>query len=175
MIGTVLVLGVSTGRINIEGALLALGAALVYACYIVIGNRTVSNVSPAVTSLLISFFASISFLIIGLTNHSMVLTINSKAWMAVIGVGIFTVVAILTLFSGLKILGSIKTSLLSTFEPIVTTLGSILLLGQSFTWIQAFGGVIVLTGAVFIVTGQKGRMIKLSAEAGSGSILEDNI
>ena len=155
MIGMVLVLGVS-GRMNIKGALLAFGAALVYACYIIIGNRTVSKVSPAVTSLLVSFFASISFLIIGLTNHSITLAMTSKAWMAVMGVGICsTVVAILAFFAGLKLIGPTKASLLSTLEPVITTAGSILLFSQSFNWIQALGGGIILTGAVLIVTIQK--------------------
>ncbi len=171
MIGMVLVLGVS-GRINTEGALLAFGAALVYAGYIIIGNRTVAQISPAVTSLLVSLFASISFLIIGLGNRSMALPMTSKVWLAVMGVSVFsTVVAILAFFAGLKLIGPTKASLLSTVEPAITTAGSILLFRQGFTWMQAVGGVIILTGAVLIITIRKERLPSPDANKAFGNHL----
>ncbi len=151
-IGMILVLGVSLGQISITGMLLALSASVIYSCYIVIGNRIISQVPPLLTSSFVSLFASLSFLAIGLSTHNLSLHLQWSAWMATVGIAILsTVVAILAFFAGIKYLGSTKSSILSTWEPVVATLSSVLLLHQHLAWTQAVGGIIVLSGAFVVV------------------------
>ncbi len=53
-------------------------------------------------------------------------------------------IAILAFFAGLKRVGPAVTSIVSTFEPVVTVVLAWFLLGESLTALQLAGGAIVL-------------------------------
>lgn len=58
----------------------------------------------------------------------------------------------LTFFAGMNIIGPTKAAILSMIEPIVTFLLSMVFLHESMSSIQMIGGLIVLSGAMLVVT-----------------------
>ncbi len=162
--GLALVLGASFGVIDVYGVLLACGAALVYSCYIVLGNRVVRQLPSMVTSTFVSLFAAFSLLVIGLSNGSLVLQIGGQAFAAIVGIALFsTVLSMLTFFQGLKLIGSTRASVLSMIEPVITSGFSALLFGERLTLWQWIGGLAVLGGATLVVATQGRRATKEAA------------
>jgi len=61
-----------------------------------------------------------------------------------------TVLSITTLMIGLKWLGASLTSVLSTFEPVVSVVLGALVLNEAVSALQALGGAIVIAAAVWL-------------------------
>lgn len=164
-IGLIMVLGTSFNNINSYGVMLAFGAALVYSVYIVLGNRVVKQLPVMVTSAFVTLFASISYLVVGISTFNIKLDLTVEAWMAVAGVALFsTILAIFTFFRGIELIGSTKASILSMIEPLVTIAFSALLFYERLSLLQVLGGIFVLLSSVYVVTAEvrKGAAGKIS-------------
>ena len=141
--------------VKYQGVAMAVGAALVYSFYIILGNRVVKKVPPLVTSTFVALFTALGLLVSGLASGQIGFSFEGTAWFSILGLTLFsTVLAILTFFKGLELLGSTKSSILSMIEPVFTIIFSTVLLGESFTLRQLGGGLLVVAGAVFIVLAQ---------------------
>lgn len=155
--GMCLVIGTSFHNINLLGAFLALGAAIVYAIYLNLSNRVLSEISPDVATAYVSLSATAAFLVTGSVTHSLNFYFQPSAWFPIIGIAFFsTAVAILTLFRGMELLGSTRASILSIVEPLVTITISSLLFHDRLSATQWIGGLLVLAGA-FIVIQSRGQ------------------
>ncbi len=75
---------------------------------------------------------------------------TDAGWLKVIGSGIFIAVAYMTFFSGMQIVGPVKTSMTMNIEPIFTIAIATLLLGEHLAVIQLFGAALVLGGIALI-------------------------
>lgn len=150
--GLILILGASIGMINGLGIAFALGAAVVYSCYIVLSNRVVKTVPPLVMSTFIALFSSLGVLISSLFSGGISFRFEAAAWFPIVGLIVFsTVVAMLFFFQGMELLGPAKASIISMMEPVFTAILSALLLKEHMTVAQLMGGVLVLAGAVLVV------------------------
>jgi drug/metabolite transporter (DMT)-like permease len=151
--GLCLVLGASPAAVDLHGVLLAFAAAVVYSGYITLGNRVVREVSPAVTSAFVALFAAVAVGLSSLAGGSLNFQLTPSAWLGVFGIiGFSTLLAMLTFFRGLALIGPTRASILSMVEPLVTVLFSALLFADRLSLIQLAGGVAVLAGAVLVVT-----------------------
>ncbi|HJV34623.1 DMT family transporter [Geomonas sp.] len=149
--GLVLLLGASFSDANMESVLSILGAAVIYSCYILIGNRILKNLHPLVTSVYVCAAAGLTFLAYGLFSGTLNLAISQTAWLSIAGVAVFpTVIAVAGFFAGLRLIGSTNAAIISMLEPLITVLLSALLLGESITPLQACGGGILLSGALIL-------------------------
>lgn len=167
LFGMVFVLGSPGGNSNIIGVLLALGAAVVYSFYIVIGNRVALKVPPIITSAFIALFASVSFFIWGVFTDTLNFEFEASGWLPILSIAIFsTVVSMFCFFAGMNLTGPTKASILSMIEPVVTSVFSILLLQEKMSYPQIFGGLIVLTGAILVVVAREKAK---NAETGENS------
>lgn len=150
--GIAVVLGAPLDEVDGFGVLLAFGAAIVYSVYITLGRRVVAAVSPLMTSAVISAFAALSFLVFGMADSSLHFAFSGATWAVIAGVVVFsTILAMATFFAGMERIGATRASILSTVEPVVTIGCSALLLGEKLSWLQGFGALLVLTGAVWVV------------------------
>jgi drug/metabolite transporter (DMT)-like permease len=149
LVGMAFVVG-SPGQLNLVGVALAVGAAIVYAVYIIVGDRVSSRVSPLSTSAFVALFASMSFAVTGAATGSLHFDFAPGGWWPVIGVAIVsTVIAIGCFFAGVNAIGPTRASILSMVEPVVSIAAAALLLGVSMTGWQRFGGAVVLVGAAW--------------------------
>lgn len=83
--------------------------------------------------------------------------IPSEAWLGLVGVGVFsTFIAIQTFYAGAQRIGAAQASILSTVEPIWTTVLAFLLFDIRLTPIQLVGGAFILVGVLVAQTGPSG-------------------
>lgn len=150
--GIVLVLaGAGTGQIDPFGALLALGSALTYTVYILVGDRLAADVPALPLSALVCCGAFGTFLVTGTARHTIDLDVAPVGWLWLAAIAVIsTVAAILCFFAGLARVGPSKAAILSILEPVVTVGSAALVVGESMGPAQWCGGLLVL-GAVVIV------------------------
>lgn len=149
LIGLALTVGPAGGQVI--GIVLAVAAALIYSVYIIVGTGVMKQVSAIQSSAVI--FASA-----GLASGTLMLIDGphfptSPAGWAVIGgiVLIATILAVVTFMAGLERVGPTNAAMLSTLEPVVSVLLSVLLLGESLNPITLVGGALILL-AVIVLT-----------------------
>ena len=150
--GIALVLvGATTGRFDGLGALLALGSALTYTCYIMVGDRVGAGVPPVALTALVCTGAFATFLVTGALRGGTDLRFDPVGWVWLTALALVsTVGAILLFFAGLARVGPSMAALLSILEPVVTVTGAAAVFGERLTPTQWAGGALVL-GAVALV------------------------
>lgn len=151
LVGLILTLGVSFANISLLGILLGLAAAVTYSVYIVIGNRLLKNTDTLLATGYICSAAAIVYTATGLATASLQFSLPYSAWASIVAIAVFpTIVGILFFFAGLKKIGPTSASIISTLEPAITVLLSILLLGEHITLLQLAGGILVLCGVILL-------------------------
>jgi drug/metabolite transporter (DMT)-like permease len=151
--GLVLVLaGAGAGTLDPLGTALALGAAVVYSAYILVGDRMAGSMRPRLLAALVCTGAAVT-----LTAGAAVLgelrpgelTPGGWAWLACLAV-VSTVAAINLFFAGLERVGPTTASILSTVEPVVTVLLAFLVFGEVLGVMQLLGGALVLCAVLML-------------------------
>jgi drug/metabolite transporter (DMT)-like permease len=137
------------------GVGLMLIAALSYAVQLVIGQRVMYDI-PAPTMTLYAITAmALVVNVAWLFVTPELAEATSDGWRAVILMGIFTALSRLTLFLGVKHLGSIQAALLGVLEVVVTIVIAIVLLNEHLEMLQWLGALIILL-SVFLIRYEKG-------------------
>lgn len=148
LIGLALTVGPEGGQI--AGILLAISAAVIYSVYIIVGAGVMKQVSPIQSSTVIFAAAgavSGTLMLIDGPN----LPTTSTGWLVVLGIVLIpTILAIVTFLAGLERIGPTNASMLSTLEPVVTVLLSVLLLGEVLQPITLLGGALILIAVVVL-------------------------
>lgn len=142
-------LGTSTGQLDAVGALLALGAAVSYTGYIMIGDIVTRQIPPLPLAALVCTGAFGSFLVAGFVRGGTDLSFESSAWLWLTALSLIsTVGAILLFFAGLGRVGPSTAALLSSFEPVVTVVAAGAVFGEGLTGTQWIGGALVLAAVL---------------------------
>jgi drug/metabolite transporter (DMT)-like permease len=155
LIGLALTVGPEGGQI--AGIVLAILAAVIYSVYIIVGAGVMKQVSPIQSSTVIFAAAgTVSGALMLIDGAHLPTTTNGWAVIGAI-VLIPTILAIVTFLAGLERIGPTNASMLSTLEPVVTVLLSVLLLGEVLQPITMAGGALILI-AVVVLTRSEMRM-----------------
>lgn len=154
LLGTVLTIG-SVANTQISGVILGLISASVYATYVLVGEQVMQEEEPLTAcAVMISSAAIVYGGIVAVRGISFPTLLSG--WFALAALALVsTILAIGTLFAGIKLLGAPTAAMLSTLEPVVTIVLSMMILHQSVTKIQLIGGALILI-AVVIVAIDKG-------------------
>lgn len=146
--GLVLIIGTDNlngnGR-DLIGILFGLGAAAFYATVILL-NKFIKDIA-GIHRTLLQFFAAILILIpyVACTGGSSLSTLDGMGWFCLLIVGIVhTGITYCMYFSALKKLKGQEAAILSYIDPLVAVLVSVLILGESMTFLQVVGGVFIL-------------------------------
>jgi len=133
------------------GVMLAFGAAITYTVYILAADTVLHRLAPVVLTALVMSGAAAALAVRALATGGVTVSFDSSGWLW-IGciVMVSTVLAVLAFFAGLKRTGASTASILSTFEPVVSTALAALILGELLTPIQLLGAVLVLSAAVIV-------------------------
>ncbi|GAB2647576.1 hypothetical protein GCM10009743_23790 [Kribbella swartbergensis] len=150
--GIVLVLsGATTGHFDWLGGLLALGAALTYTGYILVGDRVTADVPPLALTALVCTGAFGTFLVVGSLRGGPDLGFAPIGWLWLAALALVsTVGAILLFFAGMARVGPSVASILSILEPVVTVVAAAAVFGETLSVTQWLGGSLVLA-AVLVV------------------------
>ncbi len=146
----------SNHPISLLGIFFGLLSSITYAFYVIGCKRFSSlNMDSAILTTVVCFSCSVVFLVLALFNHSLAFPSSLKAWIYILGLGIFvTAIPIQLMLEGLKRISSLRASIISVLEPLVTVLVGVLLLNESISTIQMVG-VIILLGSTLLIQFQK--------------------
>lgn len=133
------------------GAALALASALIFAVYMVYTDRLQTAVSTAVTSFWIAVGAGLTFLVAATVSADLTLSVARPVWfyMAALGV-VSTALGYGLFFKGLRTLGPVRTSIISTAEPVWAALLGWIVLAQPVTVGMALGGACIAVAVVLL-------------------------
>ncbi len=149
-IGAILVIGIKFDNVNFLGLLFGIGAALIYSIYIIIGTKAMRGTNPLVATAIIMGGAAFVYLLYGLSVHvETPKNVEQWGWIVAI-VLVSTIIASITFFAGLKLIGPLKASMISTFELVVTLVCSHLFLGEDMGRLQIIGSIFILLAAILL-------------------------
>jgi drug/metabolite transporter (DMT)-like permease len=151
-LGVILVLGGGGTGADGIGVLLALGAGLGYAAYILGSDSVMRDSDPLAFAASVCTGACASFMFVGALRGGLDLGFAAEGWLWLIAITIAsTVVPIASFAAGLARVGPSKASILSTVEPPFTVGLAFLVFGESLGAAQLLGGALVLAGALLVV------------------------
>jgi drug/metabolite transporter (DMT)-like permease len=169
--GSILTIGPG-GTGQTLGIVLALSATLLYAGYLVAGDRLMKQVSPVPATTVVMLSAGVAYG--GLVAFQGFQPPHATAGWAAIGVTVLcSIVAIGALFAGLERVGSTNTAILSTVEPIVIVGLAALLLGEPIEPLRIVGGLCILLAVVFLARG--GLETREAVDTPSGADIEKGL
>lgn len=136
----------STGEPDWLGAGMMLVGSLAYAFQLAFSQRILYDI-PAQTMTLYAMTAMATVVVVGwLITPSDIRQITAAGWVPVLGMGFLTALARLTLFVGVKHLGSLQTALLGMLQVLVTVGIAGIFLNEHLTGLQWIGaGIIVIS------------------------------
>jgi drug/metabolite transporter (DMT)-like permease len=130
---------------------LAIAAPTIYTGYILVGESVMDSVPAAGASAVIMSGAALSFCVIAGFTGELAFPGTADGWAVAFALALFpTMIAISLFLAGLPRIGAARASLLSAWEPVVTVILAVVLLGDRFSITQVVGGVLIL-GAVIVV------------------------
>jgi drug/metabolite transporter (DMT)-like permease len=130
---------------------LAIASPTIYTGYILIGERVMGSLPAVAASAVIMSGAALAFCLLAALNHELALPRNVSGWAVTIGIALIpTMVAISLFLAGLPRVGAARAALLSTWEPVVTVLLAVLVLGDRLSAVQGLGGVLVILAMILV-------------------------
>jgi drug/metabolite transporter (DMT)-like permease len=143
---------VQAGRpLDLAGVIMALGAAVLYAAYILLTSRFIHRAGAWVGTAWLAAGAGLSFSALGWATGVMFDPLPPTAILIVLGlILISTILPLGTFLAGVERIGPSTASFISTLEPVFTVLLAFLILGESLNWVQGLGGVLVVVSALLL-------------------------
>jgi O-acetylserine/cysteine efflux transporter len=143
------------GTSSLEGNLLAVLAAILWAVYVVLQARFVNDVEDSTVAALTLTGGAIPLVIVGfpslLSTHWRTLPI--QLWMAIFFGGIISLaLASVFWYRGVRILGATRTGIYLHFEPVFALIAAWIWLGEHPTALQGVGAVTILAGVTLTHT-----------------------
>jgi drug/metabolite transporter (DMT)-like permease len=150
-LGSILVVGLKFDNINYVGVMFGITAAAIYAIYILVGTQALKNVDALIATTVIMSSASVTYALIGISNKVSIPT-SLEQWKWLFAIAIFsTMLSMVTFLAGIKLIGPVKSSMISTFEPVVTLFCAFWLLNESMDMYQLLGALLIILAALILV------------------------
>jgi len=144
-----------TGPADWLGVGMMLFAAITYAIQLVLSQRIMLDIpAPTMTLYAITAMAAVVTVAWFIAPVNLAL-VSSDGWQAIGLMALVTALSRLTLFLGVKAMGSIQTALLGVSEVVVTIVIAAVFLGERLTLLQ-WAGAAVLMVSIFLVRFEKG-------------------
>lgn len=150
--GLVLVVGTSWGSINLYGVGLALFSALCCAFSVVISSRILEQMDEYRYIACSALFTAAALALSGAAWGKLPLHLTGGGWLAAVACGVTGTLAMFNFYRGLNLVGSTNASLLCMVEPLTAVVATALIFSQRLTLMQLLGGLVILLGAVLVVT-----------------------
>ena len=123
--------------------------------YIIVGSRTIQAGFVVQSSAVIMFSAALVFCV-SLIHDGFEPPRDLNGSLAIVAIALVsTVVAMWSFFAGLERIGPTNSSLVSTLEPAVTVLCSVVFLGESLSAANIVGGCLILGALAVVSVSQK--------------------
>lgn len=139
------------------GMILALASGLVYAVYIVLlGRSSAKGLQPLTLAFWISLFSAAEIGAAAALTKNLTLSFDKTGLFAILAMALFATVFALVLFQvGLFIIGEVKASILSTFEPLTGILIGIIAFDERLSLSSFLGIACILAAVILLVINPK--------------------
>jgi len=152
-VGCLLTIDLSGASATPLGLGLAIASGAWYALYLTFSARIIRSVPPITMTAYLSTGAAVSFVSIALLGSGLDFPQSLPSGLTLSGIVLIaTVIPIISVFEGIRRLGTSQAAILSTLEPIVTVLLGIAFLNEALTAQQIFGGLLVISSVVVLRT-----------------------
>jgi drug/metabolite transporter (DMT)-like permease len=132
------------------GIALALITPVIYAAYILTGDRVMRGTPALPATAVVIFGAAVTWTLIWALHGSMELP-SQTGWLVVLAIALIpTLAGILLFLAGLRRIGGARTALLSSSEPVITVALAALFLGDRLTGVQVAGGALVVAAVLLL-------------------------
>ncbi|MFK8182798.1 MAG: DMT family transporter [Phormidesmis sp.] len=149
LIGCVFISDLSQASVAPLGILFGIASGVWYSLYLTFGSRLVKSVEPVVTSAYVALGATVSFGVATLMTSHFTIPDSGRGFSIIVGIAVLaTALPIVTLFSGMQKIGTTRTAIVSTVEPLLTVMLGILILGEQMQGGQIWGGVLIMASVV---------------------------
>lgn len=146
--GLMLMIGAHPDDIALAGIGFALFAALCRVAVLLIARAKLNDADARLTTWNSLVSSTIIFSVAALLTWNWKNPETAVGWAAVIAVSVCTAIATLTIFMSTARIGPFRTALIMNLEPLIATLLSVPLLGETLTPVQTLGGVIMLASLI---------------------------
>jgi drug/metabolite transporter (DMT)-like permease len=147
--GLVLILGIKFDQISFSGIGLAMLAMLASVVITVTNVKVSATVGSLVSNLYMSLWGLLIFSLVLLLVGGFSEPQTTTGWVALLGNGAAYCIAWVAFFSGARILGATRASMITLVEPPIAALVAWLVFGETFTALQWVGFATVL-GSLFM-------------------------
>lgn len=151
MIGLFLLKDSANQSLNWWGIFFAIISALCYAFYVIGSKRFSSRIDSNLLTTIVCYGCAFICLLVSISSHSFVLPHAAKSWINLFALGIFaTALPIQLMLKGLQYVSSMRASIISVLEPLVTVFVGVILLNESISHLQILGVIIILASALLV-------------------------
>ena len=142
--GLALMIGAHPGGVALNGLLFAFAGALCRTAMLLITRAGLDGADSRLTSGYSLLSSTLVLAAVCLATQTWNLPQTTAGWAGFLGTSLATTVAILALFASTARIGPFRTALTMNLEPVVSTLLSIALLGESIGPLQSVGAAIMI-------------------------------
>jgi len=141
---------VSGGGIEIEaiGVAFAFGSALTFSGYVLGAEFALRRTDPFTASLWVCIGATVGCATFAVVSGNAAVPASSQAWVYVVGMGVASAAAFICMLSGLRIVGAVRTSIISSLEPLAAAVMAYVLIDETVGAGTFLGGILILAGAI---------------------------
>lgn len=140
-----------SATLPLVGVVLSLSAAVCYGIYIPTIGKLQEGMRPTVLSVYIVLGAGVVQLVVGIATSTLTMQLATQAWLAILGFALVgTTMAFLLFLRGLRVLGAVRTAIVSTIEPFFTALLGTLVLTQPLPRATLAGGGLIAVAVILL-------------------------
>ena len=143
-IGLAMMLGARLGDVELLGVVGALAAAVLRVVSLLITRASLHNTDSRLNTWYSLVPSTMVFVLASLLTQTWNPPQSALGWAAFAGMSVTSTLSVLTIFVSITRIGAFRTALIMNLEPLVSTLGSVALLGEVLTPVQATGGALML-------------------------------
>jgi len=143
-IGLAMMLGARLGDVELLGVVSALGAAVIRVVSLLITRASLHGTDSRLNTWYSLVPSAAVFVLASLLTQTWNPPLSALGWGAFAGMSITSTISVLAIFVSITRIGPFRTALIMNLEPLVSTIGSIVLLGEVLTPVQAAGGALML-------------------------------
>ncbi|OPZ89732.1 MAG: putative inner membrane transporter yiJE [Firmicutes bacterium ADurb.Bin419] len=144
--------GILSGALDLKSPLLALGSAVLYGLYTVLGGKVSSRIGSLKMNSYSFILGSLTLLPFLFFFKFPVLRFDYSATYQLIYLSLFvTGIAYLTYFMGLSVIGASKGSLVFFLKPVLATIFSVIILKEKVTLNFVFGTMLIILGITLVL------------------------
>jgi probable blue pigment (indigoidine) exporter len=143
-IGLAMMLGARLGDVELLGVASALTAAVLRVVSLLITRASLHNTNARLNTWYSLIPSAAIFLALSLLTQTWNAPQSTFGWVAFVGMSVTSTASVLTIFISITRIGAFRTALIMNLEPLVSTLASVVLLGEELRPVQALGGALML-------------------------------